>query len=288
MAPVPRARRSRGAAARGALAIAFVLGLALCIQAARAAEHEDLRGWVRALSLPSPYRIPASARDGIIQYRIVEAPGAERRWTWPETGEQHVRATEDGVVLTVCRTCGREPAPDQPGLDRYLRPGPLVESDDPKIVSFARAGGGGSVDARMRRLVDAVQARMSGPVVHRDYAGARAALDAREGDCTEFALLLAAAARARGIPTRVAAGVAYGSRFVGRPHAFGPHMWVQAWNGERWVSYDAGLGRFDAGHLALVVGDGSPASLEGALDVLRRLRIAEASELRIEGPAVPE
>ncbi len=29
-------------------------------------------------------------------------------------------------------------------------------------------------------------------------------------------------------------------------------------DGTRWVSYDAGLGRFDAGHIALVVGDGTP------------------------------
>jgi len=284
-------RRLPGATARGWLAIATMLALAIGVDGAHAAEpagQASVRERIQALSLPSPYRIPAQARDGIIQYRFVEAAGAERRWAWPETGEQHVRATDDGAVLTVCRTCGREPDPGEAQLAAYLRPSPLVESDDPKIAAFARAAGGGSVDARMRRLVAAVQARMSGPVVYRGYLGARAALEAREGDCTEFALLLAAAARARGIPARVAAGVAYGSRFVGKPHAFGPHMWVQAWNGERWASYDAGLGAFDAGHVALVVGDGSPESLEGALDAIRRLRIVEASELRIATPAAPE
>jgi hypothetical protein len=131
----------------------------------------------------------------------------------------------------------------------------------------------------MRHLVTAVQARLSGPVSYRGYHTAHEALALRGGDCTEFALLLAAAGRARGIPTRVVAGLAYGSRFVGKAHAFGPHMWVQAWNEERWVSYDAGLGEFDSGHLALVVGDGSPESLRGALDLIARLRIVDAEGL---------
>ena len=72
------------------------------------------------------------------------------------------------------------------------------------------------------------------------------------------------------------AGLAYGSRFVGRAHAFGPHMWVQVWNAERWVSYDAGLGKFDAGHLALAVGDGNPESVRGAMQASVRAREAQA------------
>ena len=176
----------------------------------------------------------------------------------------------------MCRDCGREAAPDAERLRRYLAPTPWLQSDDASIAGFARAAGGGSVDARMRRLVAAVQARLSGPVVYRGYYSAREAWRRREGDCTEYALLLAAAARARGIPARVVAGLAYGSRFVGQAHAFGPHMWVQAWTGERWVSYDAGLGEFDAGHLALAVGDGSPDSLRGTMQAIAGLRIEDA------------
>lgn len=124
-----------------------------------------------------------------------------------------------------------------------------------------------------------MQAQLSGPVVYSGYRSAREALQRREGDCTEYALLLAAAARSRRIPARVVGGMAYGSRFVGRAHAFGPHMWVQAWNGERWISYDAGLGEFDAGHLALAVGDGDPESLRGVMAALAGLRIDDAAGL---------
>ncbi|WP_460733978.1 transglutaminase-like domain-containing protein [Lysobacter tyrosinilyticus] len=186
----------------------------------------------------------------------------------------------DGAIeLTVCETCGREAAPTETDLARYRAPNPWLESQDRAVVAFARSVRGGSVDMRMRRLVTAVQTRLSGPVSYREYATAHQALDLRGGDCTEYALLLAAAGRARGIPTRVVAGLAYGSRFAGKPHVFGPHMWVQAWNGKRWVSYDAGLGSFDAGHLAIAVGDGSPESLQGALRLISSLRIIDAEGL---------
>ena len=71
-------------------------------------------------------------------------------------------------------------------------------------------------------------------------------------------------------------GIAYSSRFTGQTHVFSPHMWVQAWDGRRWTSYDAGLGAFDAGHIAMHVGDGDPAGMPRLLDGIRRLRIVDA------------
>ncbi|KRB11462.1 transglutaminase-like domain-containing protein [Lysobacter sp. Root690] len=240
-----------------------------------AASELELKAQIQAVLVPSPYRLSPAARHGTIRYRLGERDGAVG-WLWPRTGEQSAVRRSDGLEVTVCKDCGGETAPDAQALRSYLAPTPWLQSDDRAVAGFARAAGGGSVDARMRRLVAAVQAHLSGPVVYSGYHSAREALARREGDCTEYALLLAAAARARGIPTRVVAGLAYGSRFVGRTNAFGPHMWVQAWNGERWVSYDAGMGEFDAGHLALVVGDGDPDSLRGAMQAIAGLRIEDA------------
>jgi len=248
------------------------------------ADEVRLKAQIQSVLLPSPYRLSPAARGGTIRYRLGERDAAVD-WPWPQTGEQRVRRTPAGLELTVCRDCGREAAPDAEALRRYRAPTPWLQSDDRAIAGFARAAGVGHVDARMRRLVAAVQAQLSGPVVYSGYRSAREAWALRAGDCTEYALLLAAAARARGIPARVVAGVAYGSRFVGRAHAFGPHMWVQAWNGERWVSYDAGLGQFDAGHLALAVGDGNPDSLRGAMQAIAGLRIEDAVGVLDEAPA---
>ena len=250
-------------------------GMRVTHAADRVASEVELKSQIQAMLVPSPYKLSPAARHGAIRYRLGERDAAAG-WPWPQTGEQSAVRTSDGLELTVCKQCGHEAAPDAEALRRYLASTPWLQSDDRAVVGFARAAGGGGVDARMRRLVTAVQARLSGPVVYSGYHSAREALARREGDCTEYALLLAAAARARGIPARVVAGLAYGSRFVGQPHAFGPHMWVQAWNGERWVSYDAGLGEFDAGHLALAVGDGNPDSLRGAMQAIAGLRIEDA------------
>ncbi|QWP77552.1 transglutaminase domain-containing protein [Lysobacter sp. K5869] len=244
----------------------------------------ELKAQIQAALVPSPYRLSPAARHGTIRYRLAERDAAEN-WPWPRTGEQRAVRTPDAVELTVCTRCGDEAAPGAEALRRYLAPTPWLQSRDRAVASFARAAGMGGVDARMRRLVAAVQAQLSGPVVYSGYRSAREALSQREGDCTEYALLLAAAARARGIPARVVAGLAYGSRFAGRAHAFGPHMWVQAWNGERWVSYDAGLGEFDAGHLVLAIGDGDPDSLRGAMRAIAGLRIEDAVGLLSEDPA---
>src|SRR5262249_44857167 len=142
---------------------------------------------------------------------------------------------------------------------RYLRPNAWVQSDDSSVKMFAaRYSGSGTTEQIMRQLVNGVQEYMTGTVDYLGYASAREALLTRSGDCTEFAVVLAAAARARGIPTRVVAGLAYADRFSGKKDVFSPHTWVQSWTGSRWVSFDAGLGAFDATHIALAIGDGDP------------------------------
>jgi hypothetical protein len=56
-------------------------------------------------------------------------------------------------------------------------------------------------------------------------------------------------------------------------------MWVQAWAGERWENFDAGLGAFGAGHVALAIGDGSPDDWQGLARRIRDLRIVDAAAL---------
>ena len=80
----------------------------------------------------------------------------------------------------------------------------------------------------------------------------------------------------------IVAGMAYPSHFLHRRHAFAPHVWMQAWNGARWVSFDAALGRFDAGHVALAVGDGSPADFAGVVAIMSKMRIVDATGVTSE------
>lgn len=261
-----------------AFAVAGAAAMLACGATAQSAlpTEAQARDYVRSLLVTSPYRIPRLARLGEIRYRVAFAPG--RAWSWPETGEQHVIARGEDIELRICADCGREPAPTAAALRAALAANDWVRSDDRRIRAFARAHArGGSVDTRMTALSEAVARHMTGPIDFRRYDDAVAALETRSGDCTEFAVLLAAAARSLGMPARVAHGIAYAERFDGEAHVFMPHAWTQVWDGQRWRSYDAALGRFDAGHIALFIGDGSPEGLSGLAPVVRSLRVVAAA-----------
>ena len=224
------------------------------------------------LVVQSPYRIPEGALKGPIRYVISRVDG--KTPLIPETGEQAVVTNGPTAVLTVCATCGiSEQLPDSE-RQRYLRPNAWVQSDFPELKAFAnRYGQGRTQKETMDNLVTAVQNHMTGPVDYLGYASAAEAFRTRAGDCTEFAVLLAALARAKGFPARIAYGLVYADRFSGKKDVFSPHAWVQVWTGTRWQSYDAGIGSFDATHLALSLGDGDPRDVQSASDAPADLRI---------------
>jgi transglutaminase-like putative cysteine protease len=253
--------------------------------------HEEARAYLLRTMVDSPYRIPPAARTGEIRYRLKLRDG--RNWVWPQTGEQRAIVLDaaapiaDGaqVELRICADCGREPAPDAAQLQAYLAANAWVRSDHKTVRRFARQHARvGDTPRRMRALVEAIRKHMDGPVDSRRNDDAVTALRTRSGDCTEFAVLLAAAARSLGIPARVVYGMAYASRFTGQSHVFSPHVWVQAWDGARWVSYDAGLGEFGSGHIALFLCDGT---LRGQREVnltLRALEIVSAEGIQPRAP----
>ena len=238
---------------------------------------DDAEQLLRAMLVASPYRIPETAMRGTIRYRFQFDDGTQ--WKWPETGEQHVEKDGNAIALTICANCGEEVQPSREDLQLMLEPNDWVQSRDFRIRDFARDARGSSVDARMHSLALLVRQHMTGAIDFNRYDSATQAFDSRSGDCTEFAVLLAAAARSRGIPARVVAGLSYASRFLGRKHAFSPHLWVQAWDGARWISYDAALDRFDATHIALAIGDGTPQGFAQVMHAIAHLRIVDAAAI---------
>jgi hypothetical protein len=134
----------------------------------------------------------------------------------------------------------------------FLRPEPLIQSDHERIRSLVRSILGDSPDltplARARRLVDWVHLNIEKrPVL--SLPDALSTLENRMGDCNEHAMLLAALARAAGIPARVEAGLVY---LHGR---FYYHAWNLLFLG-RWITVDALFGQLpaDVTHLRLVTG----------------------------------
>ena len=224
------------------------------------------------LVVRSPYRIPKGALAGPIRYVISRVDGAPPQI--PGTGEQAVSMRGSTAILTVCTTCGTPEKPTESEYQQYLQPNAWVQSDLPEIREFANRHGRGRSQAElMNNLVNAVRDHMTGPVDYLGNPSAAEALRTRAGDCTQYAVLLAALARARGIPTRIAYGLVYADRFSGKRDVFSPHAWVQVWTGDRWQSYDAGIGQFDATHLALSLGDGDPRDVQSTLGAPADLRI---------------
>lgn len=134
----------------------------------------------------------------------------------------------------------------------FLRPEPLIQSDHEKIRTLAEhilspAPAADPLE-KARRLIGWVQANIDKrPVV--SMPDALSTLENRMGDCNEHAVLLAALARAAGIPARIETGLVY---LRGRMYY---HAWNLLYLG-RWVTADALLGQLpaDVTHIRLVTG----------------------------------
>ena len=127
---------------------------------------------------------------------------------------------------------------------------PFLEVDDPTLAARAKTIVGDAHDSvtAARRLVSWVaDAIDKAPTV--TVPSAREVLASRRGDCNEHSVLLAALARAAGIPARLVAGVVYAG------DGFYYHAWTELWIGA-WVSADSVFDQMpvDATHVKLVEG----------------------------------
>ena len=228
---------------------------------------------VGRMVVASPHRIPRSAAQATLRYVLARADGQPVQVA--VTGEQALAMDGPRAVVTVCARCGEATPETARSLAPYLQANAWVRSDAPAIRRFSRQAGRSDqpLDVRMRRLASLVRKRMHNGADFLGYADALQALRSGRGDCTEYAVLLAALARAQDIPARVVVGMVYSSRFTGQKDAFSPHAWVQAYDGTRWVSYDAAFDGFDATHVALATGTGEPGAMYDAYVQLQQLRI---------------
>lgn len=127
----------------------------------------------------------------------------------------------------------------------------LLQTDDPRVRSLA-------VEAGPRDLPPAELARTLARFVHREmqvlstsqgFASAADVAMSMSGDCTEFAVLLAAICRVREIASRVVVGMVYSKT----TRSFAYHMWTEAWTDDGWIGLDATQpdGRIGLGHLKI-------------------------------------
>jgi hypothetical protein len=246
------------------------LGELEIVVADRAAAEAAARGRVELLDagLVRPTFVEGSRpldRGDRVRYRLdwpAETPPP------PAIGAQRIERDGDALVVEVEPGRGTpvEWADDE-DRTRHLVPSAILDADDPDVVRFARR------HDRARRS-DAERAELLRAAVHRHinrkgmataFAGAGETVRSKAGDCTEHAVLLAAALRAIGIPSRTVSGLVW-TRYDGADGgAFLWHMWTQAVIDDRWIDLDAtlpGKAAFHPGHLAVSVSDGSPRDIE--------------------------
>ncbi|RKX70846.1 hypothetical protein DRP53_03635 [candidate division WOR-3 bacterium] len=152
-----------------------------------------------------------------------------------------------------------------------LRPSLYIQSDDPEIIQTARKivrEEKSSMEAA-RLLTNWVYQNLQKRATA-SIPSAREVLRDRCGDCNEHAVLLAALARALGIPAKIYVGL------VNLGDAFYYHAWNGLYLG-RWIPVDATYGQFpaDATHIKLKEG--------GIEEQVKVLKVVDKITLKVVG-----
>jgi transglutaminase-like putative cysteine protease len=185
--------------------------------------------------------------------------------------------TAELIVTAVQPQNGPARETSSPPTEADRQPNNLVQSDHPLVVQTASEAAAEQTDPLQiaRALERYVRANVRNKNFTQALATAADVARTREGDCTEHAVLLAALARARQIPARVAIGLVYVEALQG----FGYHMWSELYVADTWVPFDGTLGQGGIGaahiklaHTNLSGGDAFSAFLPVA-QVLGRLKI---------------
>jgi hypothetical protein len=225
--------------------------------------------------------IPDAHDTKSIRYRI-HLKGDDPATVFPSGPAQEVKRIDEHTAEVTVRAIrpdtggGKALTADAP-TDDDLKSNNFIQSDDPLIVSQAKEAVGGEIDPWKQAVaLEAYVHRVMTEVdFSRAFATAAEAAQSRKGDCKGHAVYLAALARAKKIPARVAVGLVY----VPPAQAFGGHMWTEVYIGGRWIGLDGTLGKggIGGGHLKL-----SQSSLAGVsaydvmlsmLQVIGRLKI---------------
>ncbi len=232
-----------------------ILGIAL----ERVTREEALAGLEGAVSadlteiasIPSSMPIPDASALKVLRVRLEGLPDGN---FFLDGDRQSYR---NGVV-TIRRESPLEPSkqPDVAAGDMmaFLKPSPFIQSDHPKIrQQLAKIVGPDDPDGvKADKLVAWVYKNLEKrPVL--SVPNALETLGNRIGDCNEHAVLLAAFARAAGLPADMEAGVVH---LRGR---FFYHAWNVLYLRERggWVTADAVLGQMpaDVTHIRFIRGE---------------------------------
>lgn len=236
----------------------------------------------------SNVRLPSPREADFLRLRLTLRDDSLGWPTFDGEGQRVVERSGKSAIVEIQRQgTGGARGPSAKPAPEFLAPNAIIESADPEVVRLAREITAGESDPHRKAL-------LLTEWVHRNMkfdlgimmAPASEIARQRRGTCAGYATLLAALARASGIPSRYVMGLVY---VLG---IWGGHAWTEMWLDGRWVPFDAAVyspAPADAGHLAfardsLHTGVGEM-SLAGA-QVYGRVAI-DVVAMRIAGQELP-
>jgi hypothetical protein len=194
---------------------------------------------IRGIAIPVARALPRPHETRRVRYRV-HLEGANPAEIFVASASQHVKPIDPHTAEVTVYAIrpgvrGNSAAPDVSPTQADRSPSSLVESDDPKIVAAAEKAAGGAADPWQTALAleRFVYEAMADKSYTQAFDSAAAALASGRGDCTEHAVLLAALARAKGIPARAAIGLVYVEQ------KFLYHMWTEVHLAGQWIGLDA-------------------------------------------------
>ena len=213
-------------------------------KALAAVDPTDIFG---AAHLRTGVRLPKTERIDALTVRL---RGKSGRPPKPITDARHkvTDKAKDSVVLVVK---AEEVPPKSPKLGvlpkdpegvKFLVETPYEQIKDERLQSAAKKAIGDATDTwtAAKRLNAFVHSNITKKSLAQAFSTAIEALEAKEGDCTEHAVLMSALAKTVGIPARLVTGLVY---VGGEEGIFGYHEWVELRIGDRWVAMDPTFGQ---------------------------------------------
>lgn len=168
--------------------------------------------------------------------------GQSVRMIGEKTAQISVKEILPTMPATV-RTADQRPTADEKA------PNALIDSDNPSVRVFADAIVDRNQDPwKTAKLIEnSLFMRIDKNETSQVFDSASVVATKLSGDCSEHAVLLAAACRSHGIPARIVVGLVYAKDRRG----FLFHMWNDVWINDRWVPLDAtvGKGRVGVDHI---------------------------------------
>jgi len=241
---------------------------------------DDTVDFLRKMLVKSDKPLTGAGDAKAVTYHLM--PRAGHKLTVPALDNQSVRDGDGGVKIVEVRPV---PAPSGAAMPYQgkdaaaraaLKPTRFIQCDAKPIIAAARKAVGDAKDAAA--AAERIRAFVRGHIRRKDlsigYATALETLTSRQGDCTEHAVLVAALCRAAGIPARMTCGLVL---LPGSEDTLGPHAWAEAFIGGKWVGLDAAMERYDATHIALMIGDGEPDEFFGLIKTLGYFKITDVT-----------